>query len=460
MLGDPEKAAAARRSDERTRVDLKKRLAQDLTLYSLPSLLRYEDRNSMAWSIESRPPFLDQELVELVLALPPEAIIRDGWSRWILREALRGVIPDVVRLRRKKIGFTTPEMRWLRKERATVQGILRSPAFCSRPYWDGPSIARAFRAVCEGELEESPFFWRVLNTEAWLRVFHGPAPLAPNGRRPDRSIQSAGDSEAVALCGGESSSFATVQAHAGRHVFCCGPDGRQVYGRAPVRTPRIESGDDLDRIVEDSVLALSGGRLGLQQGDIVAVSEKAVAISQGRSFPISEVRAGILAKLLSKFVQETPAGIGLGIPQTMQLAIDEAGPGRIMAAAAGGALGRAIGRRGDFYRIAGGRVSAIDGPTPGTLPPFDSHAKLPPEDPDGVSERLAKRLGEEAGGPVGVAVVDANDRGVVVLGASRGVDRSLVAWLFGDNPLGQGEEQTPVCLIRRVGRIKMDRPRG
>ncbi len=460
LLGDPSRSEAARAADHRAQDKLKERLAQDLTEYSLPSLLRYEDRNSMAWSIESRPPFLDQELVELVLGLPEDAIIRDGWSRWIFRESMRGVLPDKVRLRRKKIGLTTPEMRWLRKERAVVQGILRSPSFCSRSYWDGPSIARAFRAACEGDLEESPFFWRVLNAEAWLRVFHGPVPLSPDGSRPRRSLQAAGDAEAAALCGGEAPSWTRVQANTGRHVFCCGPDGRQVYGRAPVRTPKIGPGDDLDRIVEDSVVSVGGGRLGLQQGDIVAISEKAVAVAQGRSFPVSEIRAGLLARGLSSFVSRSPAGIGLGIPETMQLAIDEAGRRRILAAAVGGALGRIVGRRGDFYRIAGGRVAAIDGPTVGTLPPSDTHAKLPPEDPDGVSERLAKRLADEAGGPVGVAIVDANDRGVSVLGASRGVDRKLVAWLFGDNPLGQGTEQTPVCLIRQVGRIRVDRPRG
>ena len=460
LLGDPTRSKAAREADHRAQANLKQRLAQDLTEYSLPSLLRYEDRNSMAWSIESRPPFLDQELVELVLGLPEDAIIRDGWSRWIFRESMKGTLPDKIRLRRKKIGFTTPEMRWLRKERAVVQGILRSPSFCSRAYWDGPSIARAFAAACDGDLEESPFFWRVLNAETWLRVFHGPVPLSPDGKRPLRSLQAAGDAEAAALCGGEAASWTTVQANAGRHVFCCGPDGRQVYGRAPVRTPKIGPGDDLDRIVEDSVVSVGGGRLGLQQGDIVAISEKAVAVAQGRSFPLVEIEASWLARGLSSLVSRTPAGIGLGIPETMQLAIDEAGRRRILMAAAGGALGRLVGRRGDFYRIAGGRVAAIDGPTTGTLPPSDTHAKLPPEDPDGVSTRLAKRLSEEAGGPVGVAIVDANDRGVTVLGASRGVDRKLVTWLFGDNPLGQGTEQTPVCLIRQVGRIHMDRPKG
>ncbi len=460
LLGDPARASAARAADTRTGVDLKRRLGQDLTVYSLPSLLRYEDRNSMAWSIESRPPFLDQELVDIALSLPEDAIIRNGWSRWILREALKDVLPDKVRLRRKKIGFTTPEMRWLRKERALVQGILRSPSFCSRPYWDGPSIARAFHAACNGELEESPFFWRVLNAEAWMRVFHGPVPLSPLGARPRRSIQAAGDAEAAALCGGEASAWTSVQPNAGRHVFCCGPDGRQVYGRAPVRTPKIAPGDDLDRIIEDSVLAVSGGRLGLQKGDIVAISEKAVAVAQGRSFPVTEIQPSLLAKLLSRGISKSPAGIGLGIPETMQLAIDEAGRRRILLAAAGGAVGRLLGRKGDFYRIAGSRVAAIDGPTAGTLPPSDTHAKLPPEDPDGVCERLAKRLADEAGGPVGVAIVDANDRGQAVLGTSRGVDRKLVTWLFGDNPLGQGSEQTPACLLRQVGRIRVDRPRA
>jgi asparagine synthase (glutamine-hydrolysing) len=455
LLGDPARAAGVRAADERVRDDLKTRLLQDLTRYSLPSLLRYEDRNSMAHSIESRPPFLDQDLVELVLSLPSDAIIRDGWSRWIFRQSMNGILPEQIRLRRKKIGFTTPEMRWLRAERATIQGILRSPSFCSRPYWDAPAVARAFKAACDGELEESPLFWRILNIEAWLRVFHGSAPMAPLGKRPPsaRTLQAAGDAECVELLAGEAAAWATVTPNAGRHIFCCGPDGRTVYGRAPVRTPRIEAGDDLDRIVIDSTLSVEGGRLGLEAGDIVAISEKAVAVSQGRSYPVSSIRAGLLARGLCRFVSKGPAGIGLGIPATMQLAIDEAGASRILLATATAGLTRLVGRHGTFYRVAGARVAAIDGPTAGTLPPFDTHAKLPPADPDAVADRLARRLAEEAGGAVHVAVVDANDRGVAVLGASRGLDRPLIAWLFGDNPLGQGAEQTPVALIRYVGRV-------
>ena len=90
-------------------------------------------RTATRWRTRSSRvrPFLDQELVELVLSLPPDAIVRDGWSRWILRESLSGVLPELVRTRRKKIGFTTPEIRWLRAQRAVVQGILRSPACCA-----------------------------------------------------------------------------------------------------------------------------------------------------------------------------------------------------------------------------------------------------------------------------------------------------------------------------------------
>jgi asparagine synthase (glutamine-hydrolysing) len=450
-LASAQLRSAAARADHRSRDDLKLRLCQDLTTYSLPSLLRYEDRNSMAHSIESRVPFLDQDLVELVLSMPAEAMVQDGWSRAVLRNAFKGTLPEIVRTRRKKIGFTTPEIRWLRAQRTFVQGIYRSPSFARRGYWDGPGVARAFAACCDGEVEDSPFFWRVLDTEAWLRVFHGTTPLSPLGRRPERSLQQAGDAEAAVLAGtaAASSLLASVVPNAGKHLFMAGPDGQSIHARVPLRTPLVVAGDDLQLLVDE---ALAGAATGVVAGDVVAISEKAVAVSQGRSFPVESVRAGALARVLSKGVGKSPAGIGLGIPETMQLAIDEAGRGRILLAAAAGAVARLFGRHGTFYRVAGARVSAIDGPTAGTLPPYDRHAKLPPSDPDGVASSLAERLSKEAGGPVHVAVVDANDRGVVILGASESVDRDLVAWLFGDNPLGQGSERTPVALLRRVDR--------
>ena len=181
------------------------------------------------------------------------------------------------------------------------------------------------------------------------------------------------------------------------------------------------------------------------------MAEKPIAASQGRSYALDEIHPTRLAKVLSRAVTRTPHGIGLGIPETMQLAIDEAGAPRIVAAAAASAAGKVVGKRGLFYKVAGANVEAIDGPTHNTLPPHNTHAKLGPADPDGVAARLADFLSESAGGRVEMVVIDANDLTATVLGASPGADRRLAATLMRDNPLGQGHEQTPVCVLRRLG---------
>ena len=196
----------------RSQSDLKERLLQDLLTYSLPCLLRYEDRNSMAFSIESRVPYLDQEFVDHILSLPEDAIVRHGWSRWILRAALKGTLPEKIRLRRWKVGFTTPEMRWIKARRAAFTSLYQSPTFQARPYWDGDAVVSAFRACCRGEVEESMFFWRAANIELWLREFvdmsvvledadveaalSAPVPVGPVHRG---SIAEAGDARVPAL---------------------------------------------------------------------------------------------------------------------------------------------------------------------------------------------------------------------------------------------------------------------
>ena len=89
------------------------RLAADLTQFSLPLLLRYEDRNTMAFSIESRVPFVDHLFVEWLATLPSDMLLFRGWTKWILREALGRVLPERVRTRKSKLGFATPESAWL-----------------------------------------------------------------------------------------------------------------------------------------------------------------------------------------------------------------------------------------------------------------------------------------------------------------------------------------------------------
>jgi asparagine synthase (glutamine-hydrolysing) len=452
----------------RAQSDLKLRLLQDLLTYSLPCLLRYEDRNSMAFSIESRGPYLDQELVDHILTLPDTAIIRGGWSRWILRAAMNGTMPDKIRLRRWKVGFTTPEMRWIKARRAAFTSLYQSPSFQARPYWDGAAVVRAFRACCRGEVEESMFFWRAANVELWLREFCDrdvvlraadvdaaltqPAAVGPKHRG---SVPEAGDAAVPALLqaapgpqGAAAAAeaqrlLAEYQPNDMKHLFAA-VDGR-VWARLPIRTDLVKRGDDLGELYRHQVVRH------VRLGDVVVMAEKPIAASQGRSFALDEIQPTKLAKVLSRAVTRTPHGIGLGIPETMQLAIDEAGAPRIIAAAAASAAGKAVGKRGLFYRIAGPQVEAIDGPTHNTLPPHNTHAKLGPADPDGVAARLAGQLTSAVGGDVGLVVIDANDLNVAMLGASPGSDRELVAALMRDNPLGQGHEQTPVCVLRPLG---------
>lgn len=211
-----------------------------------------------------------------------------------------------------------------------------------------------------------------------------------------------------------------------------------VYARHPVRTHLVTSEDDAIKVATRYAGPLD------PETALVAVSERMVAITQGRSHPMSEIRPGRLARLLVRFVTRPGYGIGLGTAETMQLAIDEVGALRILLAAAVSGLTKPFGIHGLFYRIAGPQAAAIDGPTSYTIPPYNQAATLGPKDPNGAARALAAALDRP------VAVIDANDAGCKVLGASPGLDRRLVARLFADNPLGQAREQTPICVVRRV----------
>lgn len=212
----------------------------------------------------------------------------------------------------------------------------------------------------------------------------------------------------------------------------------QTWARYPIRTHVVMPRENLAEVVQRYA------KPHLLPGDLLVLSEKLVAICQGRVYPVAEIQPRPLARWLSRFVTRTPAGIGIGCPETMELALREAGVPRILLAAALAAITRPLGIRGLFYRVAGRKVAAIDGPTPYTLPPYNQYACLAPDRPHQVCQTLAAQLG------VPVAIVDANDLGVAVLGKSRGVDAALVTALFRDNPLGQGAQQTPLCILRRM----------
>jgi asparagine synthase (glutamine-hydrolysing) len=147
-------------------------LYRELTATNLPALLHYEDRNAMAFSIESRVPFLDYRFVEYVASLPLGQKIRGGVTKYVLRKAIRGIVPESIRCRMDKMGFVTPEEVWMREDlRPFVLGVLSSDAFQARPYWDAEAVVRDYLAFLDGKSAYSPEIWRIVCTEIWLRKF-------------------------------------------------------------------------------------------------------------------------------------------------------------------------------------------------------------------------------------------------------------------------------------------------
>lgn len=442
--------------DDRVIDNLKLRLLQDFVTYSLPPLLRYEDRASMAHSLEARLPFLDQELVEHILRLPTRSIIHNGWTRAIVRRSLHGLLPLQVERRRKKIGFTTPEFRWYRRERAALQSLMRSPVFRRRPYWKADEVARRFAAACRGEVEESMFFWRAINAEVWMRLYIDSQTMSLDERSDLHGFVHRGDEAVAATVEDGPALVAPGRANWARHVFV--QDGGTVWARLPLRSELLQPGSDIDTAIERSLAALARDGITPRDGDLLLVSEKALAISQGRSYPVDEIRTTPLARTLSRFVSRLPTGVGLAHPTTMQLALNEAGPARILMAAAAAAVTRPFGLRGVFYRVAGAGVNAIDGPSALNLPPYDRWATMSPADPQGAAEHIAAAVSEHTGCTLGVAIIDASDLGAEVFALAGPVTREAVLAVVADNPLGQSDEQTPFGLVRRTTPVGASEP--
>lgn len=149
--------------------DLQEQLLQMREETSLPMLLRYEDRNSMADSIESRVPFLTVELVDFVASLPPAFLIdREGRSKAIFREALRGLVPDAVIDRPDKIGFATPELDLLLEGAGWVEERLESEVARSFPGVRADEFSATWREIRAGRRPHEASLWRWLNFTQWL----------------------------------------------------------------------------------------------------------------------------------------------------------------------------------------------------------------------------------------------------------------------------------------------------
>lgn len=171
-MRDPGAEALARRAFN----SLDRHLRSDLTATRLPELLQAEDRFSMAFSIESRVPFLDRRFVEFALALPAHEKIESGTTKVVMRKAMRGLLPDITVDRRDKQGYPTPGDTWLRQHGAEYAGdLLASRSFRERGVFDPAATDAAFAQWRAGN-GKLPGLWTWLSTEIWFRRYLDTSP--------------------------------------------------------------------------------------------------------------------------------------------------------------------------------------------------------------------------------------------------------------------------------------------
>jgi len=214
--------------------------------------------------------------------------------------------------------------------------------------------------------------------------------------------------------------------------------GGKKYARYPIKTHLVTADNKIADVVERYAKPY------LKEGDVLFISEKCVSVTQGRSYEMSEIKPGKLAKFLVKFVTKSPYGIGLGCPETMQLAVEEVGAPRILLAAFIAALTKPFGLKGMFYRVAGPQARGIDGPVAYAIPPFNHRASKIPLNADKVAKELSEKINAS------VAIVDVCDMGAWIVGKSKDVQKDILLKALKDNPLGQTNQQTPMGILREV----------
>ena len=141
--------------------------------YKLEHLCKWGDRDTMAFGMEGRSPFLDKDLVEYSIALQDKMKIRGGYTKFILREVMKGIMPEKVRLRVDKKGFTVPQDEWFRTEQfqTLVNDILNSESFAKRGYFKPEEAKKLYQRHLNGEINISKDIWKWINLELWFRTY-------------------------------------------------------------------------------------------------------------------------------------------------------------------------------------------------------------------------------------------------------------------------------------------------
>jgi len=209
---------------------------------------------------------------------------------------------------------------------------------------------------------------------------------------------------------------------------------KKTYAVYPLYTQILKPQDDLLRIVVEYTKNI------VAPGDVIALAETVVAITQGRAILPADVQVSPLARFLSLFPRKDGS---LATPEAMQIAIEEVGRMKIILGAGAALCGKMIGKKGFFYLVAGRDLARIDD-VARTMWPFEEYIVLGPRDPGKLVGDIKEKTGAEA------AIVDVNDAyRVDILAATEGVDfQDLVENLL-DNPFGNEDQQTPFVILKK-----------
>lgn len=141
--------------------------------YKFEHQLLWADKAGMFFSLETRFPFLDHRLVESTLSTKNTLVLYKGWTKYILREAIKGLVNDKIRLRKDKVGFATPESKWFRdpKFQSFINEIIESDSFKSRKYFDATKVKQIFVEHLKGKKDHGNIIWKTIHLELWLRSF-------------------------------------------------------------------------------------------------------------------------------------------------------------------------------------------------------------------------------------------------------------------------------------------------
>jgi asparagine synthase (glutamine-hydrolysing) len=150
---------------------LNRQLYADLNVYLADDILVKVDRMSMATSLETRAPFLDVDVMELAFSMPGTLKVRNGQRKFIVRQALQGLLPENI-LNRKKEGFSIPMKQWLRKELRPIMDRLLAPdRLAARGFVDPAETRRLIDEHCAGRANHAHVLFSLMVFERWAEEF-------------------------------------------------------------------------------------------------------------------------------------------------------------------------------------------------------------------------------------------------------------------------------------------------